>query len=165
MIIVYVYIGTFSDLISSTSSHSEESLSRYVYEPLSITRVDTETGVNVPNSSSGSSMEIAQHDSLMESIRRLSPDDQLTLCSDLISSYAVSHYGINIPSDFLKLAVEGMKNLLDAGKVNIIYNVSKGFGVKRPDKSDTLFPICRMPYGLLQYMTEFFISKPNQLVS
>ena len=58
-----------------------------------------------------------------------------------------------------------MKHLQDAGRLNVIYDLVKGFGTKRPDGSDSYFPTKRMPMGLLQYMAQFFVAKPGQNVS
>ena len=60
---------------------------------------------------------------MLERIRALPIDDQLSLLSDFITSYAESNYGLTVPSDFLKLALQGMKNLQDAGRVNVIYSL------------------------------------------
>ena len=80
-------------------------------------------------------------------------------------SYASEHYGLDLPPDFVQLVLAAMKHLQDAGRLNVIYDLAKGFGTKRPDGSDSYFPTKRMPMGLLQYMAQFFVSKPGQHVS
>lgn len=65
---------------------------------------------------------------------------------------------IFIPEDFLSKSVTAMCNLSQCGRYNIIYGISKGIGTFRPDGSDTLIPIRKMPMGLLEYLTKFFIS-------
>ena len=48
-----------------------------------------------------------------------------------------------------------MKTFEIKGKVNVLYELAKGFGVLRPDQSDTCFPMMRMPFGTLEYMATF----------
>ena len=57
-----------------------------------------------------------------------------------------------------------MKHLQDAGRLNVIYDLVKGYGTKCPDGSDSYFPTKRIPMGLLQYMAQFFVAKPGQHV-
>ena len=123
---------------------------------------DTAVVVQASSIESGSSLEIVHSDSLMEHIAALSADEQLNLMSDLFSSHASSNYGLTVPPDFIKLSLQGMKHLEAGGRLN---GLAKGFGTKRPDGSDSCFPTTRMPIGLLQYMIQFFITKPGLHVS
>lgn len=79
----------------------------------------------------------------------------------LISHVALHQYGVHIPEDFLTLA---LRNVWSVGKSNIIYGLCKGLGTIRPDGSDSYFPMSRMPFGLLHYMIEFFITDPGHEV-
>ena len=119
----------------------------------------------IAGSSSGSSLEIASHDPLLDRIMQLSLDEQLELLGEVVSLVATKHFGCSISSDFIRLSMEAMKNLEEAGKKNIIYNLVLGFSRKRPDGSDCYFPIKRMPFGLLQYMSEFFNAGNGHSVS
>ena len=67
--------------------------------------------------------------------------------SDLFSQYASQHKGLDIPQDFTKLALQGMKQLNATTKENVIYALCKGLGTQRPDGSDSYFPTSRMPMG------------------
>lgn len=85
--------------------------------------------------------------------------------SQWLTHHASEHYGLFIPPDFIHLALIAMKHLQDAGRLNVIYDLVKRFGTKRPDGSDSYFPTKRMPTGLLQYKAQFFVAKPGQHVS
>lgn len=113
--------------------------------------------------SSGSSLEIVE-DPLTDHIAQLPVDDQLELMSQWLTSYASEHYGLSIAPDFVQLALTAMKHLQDAGRLNVIYDLVKGFAMIRPDRSDSYFPTKWMPMGLMQYMAQF-VSKPGQHVS
>ena len=78
--------------------------------------------------SSGSSLEILKEDTL---------EDQLQLVSQWLTHHASEHYGLFILPDFIHLALIAMKHLQDAGRPNVIYDLVKGFGTKRPDGSDS----------------------------
>ena len=62
-----------------------------------------------------------------------------------------------VPSDFLVCASAGMKNLAESGRSNVIYKLAKGVGTKRQNQEDSLFPTSRMPMGLFEYATDFFL--------
>lgn len=85
----------------------------------------------------------------------LNNEGQLDLLSQLFS-----HIGINssiiVPDDFLILAYKGMKELQDGNRSNVLYSLAKALGTKRPDGSDSLIPIRRMPMGMIEYCCNFF---------
>jgi hypothetical protein len=57
-----------------------------------------------------------------------------------------------------------MENLHRAGRSNVLYLLAKALGTTRPDGSDSLLPISRMPMGLLEYMVNFFTASSIQQV-
>ena len=67
--------------------------------------------------------------------------------------------------DFPHLSLKSMKTLQDLGKTNTIYNLSKVVGEPRPDGSGTLIPLKRMPFGMVQYIIDFFASTNIMQVS
>ena len=142
--------------------HDENESQSDGYSPLLIQNIEINAGSCL---SSGSSLEIAKEDPLAERIAKLSHDDQLQLISQWLTNHASEVYGLSIPSDFIVLTLAAMKHLQDAGRLNVIYDLVKGFGTKCPDGSDSYFPTKRMPMGLLQYMAQFFVAKPGQNVS
>ena len=60
--------------------------------------------------------------------------------------------------NFQHLSLKSMKTLQDLGKTNTIYNLSKVVGEPRPGGSGTLIPLKRMPFGMVQYIIDFFAS-------
>jgi len=66
---------------------------------------------------------------------------------------------VELPSDFLELAVVGMKYLQDCNHTNVIYRFAKVIGTMRDDKSDSLLPVKRMPIGLIEYSVNFSMLK------
>ena len=92
-------------------------------------------------------------------------EDQLRVLSALFSELVKAGYNVpDIPLDFLSPAASGMKNLIDGGRLNVIYLLAKAVGTKRADNSDTLLPVRRMPMGLLEYSVAFFTCTAVQQV-
>ena len=143
------------------------SISNVENEPSSYSPIQIEhVGVQNTPVSSLSSISIEHKDSIMDSFRLLSSDEQLTLLCDMFSHTATSMFGLSVPSDFLALALKGMRNLSAAGRSDVIYGVCKGLGNFCPDNPhETYFPISRMPMGLLEYMVNFFTSEHGNTVS
>ncbi len=56
-------------------------------------------------------------------------------------------------ADFLQLSASAMTRLKNHGRSNVVYNLAKGVGT---EQSDSCFPVCRMPMGLVEYVTNFF---------
>lgn len=92
-------------------------------------------------------------------------DLSLDTISDLLTKFCSERFGIDIEQDFLYHAVTAIQNLKEAGRLNVIYHLSKGLSIQRSDGSDTLFPIKRMPMGLLEYISGFFTSSNSRSVS
>ena len=140
------------------------------YSPLSIERVEqpqsqVSHGFLTPScASSSSSLSVLKDDPLMARVSCLSPEEQLQFIGDLFSQYASQHKGLDVPKDFVKLALLGMEQLSATGKKNTIYALCKGLGTQRPDGSDSYFPTSRMPMGLLQHIVQFFVAKPGEHV-
>ena len=65
--------------------------------------------------------------------------------------------GINTnPADFASLSVKAMKRLQEHNKTNLVYKFSMCIGSNQPGTDEPLFPITRMPFGLVEYQIEFF---------
>ena len=65
-------------------------------------------------------------------------------------------YNVSVPDDFLKLSAQAFYHLKAQQRSNVLHNLAKGLGTVREDGSDCLFPIKRMPMGLLEHMASFF---------
>lgn len=67
--------------------------------------------------------------------------------------------GINTnPGNFATLSVKAMKVLQENGKNNLLYKFGYCIANTRPGSEEPLFPINRMPFGLIEYQIEFFSS-------
>ena len=108
---------------------------------------------------------VIRSDPFAESIDKLPLDEQLDLISDCFSTHISRYYGLSVPKDFVKLSLCAMRRLKDVGKLNVIYGLAMGIGTERPDGSDSCFTTTRMPFGLIQYMVQFFITEPGHQVS
>ena len=93
---------------------------------------------------------------VMYMFNRLPVESQLTLLSDLFSSYLTNVYSLTVPKDFLCNAANAMLRLSDGGRTNVLYHLAKGIGTLRADKKDSRFPVKRMPMGLVEYIAQFF---------
>ena len=104
-------------------------------------------------------------DRAMEWLKQLPPHVQIEVISNMYNTYASSSYpGLSVPSDFLELSLKAMSRLQDSSKSNILYGLARGFGTLREDSSDSLIPIGRMPFGLLEYVVDFFQSSKVNFV-
>ena len=69
---------------------------------------------------------------------------------------------MSVPDDFLEFSVRAMKNLKEAGRSNIVYDLAKGFGTKRRSSDDTLFPTKHVACGLVEYCAAFLVLKLSE---
>ena len=60
------------------------------------------------------------------------------------------------PGDYAKLSLNAMSNLQFNNKPNIMYKLAYCLATKRSGAEDYLFPMSRMPFGMVQYQIEFF---------
>ena len=75
--------------------------------------------------------------------------------------------GVTIPGDFLELSIAACNHLKRCGRANVLYNIAKGLAQMwsdGSDGSDSLLPASRMPMGLLEHISNFFISESLQKV-
>ena len=126
----------------------------------------TDCGNQLEHSYSPISIEVEDTvTSSLSMLEVLPADEKLRVISEMFCLYAANHYSLVVPSDYLALSLQGMKQLEVAGRHNVLYQLARGLGNMHPDGSDSVFPTSRMPMGLLQYMVDFFNSSPGQTVS
>lgn len=127
---------------------------------------DSSISVHHVTPSLPSSGVITREDSLMDSFRLLPPEDANTFVGEALSLVASRQFSIDVPKQFAEFALKGKQKLQAAGRSNVIYGLCRGLSLCRSDDPhDTLFPISRMPMGLLEYMVEFFNSEAAHTVS
>ena len=111
------------------------------------------------------SLQIGTVDTLRCQLSNLTTDEQLQLCGELFSQICSSQPAHTvIPLDFMSLSLKAMDNLKASGRRNVLYELALGLGSLRPDGTP-LFPMDRMPMGLLEYMVNFFTSSNISEVS
>ena len=102
---------------------------------------------------------------LVQQCTRLPIHSQLDVLSKLFSSYITSEMRLSVPDDFIILAARAMLQLKNSGRSNVLYNLAKAIGTPREDGSDSRFPTKRMPMGLVEYISSFFVAENLQSVS
>ena len=100
---------------------------------------------------------VAMDDPLFEAFVSLPQQDQVSLVSDLLSHIADKQHSVSVPKSSSAAKRNGTLNRKN--KPNLIYDFCRGLGSLRPDGSDSLIPTSRMPFGLLQYLIEFFTTQ------
>lgn len=81
------------------------------------------------------------------------------MCSCLDQSFGELMHTLNItvPSDFISMCCRAIVRLKEVRKdVCLIYKFAKCIAVKQSNSEESLMPLNRMPFGLLQYQIDFF---------
>ena len=90
-----------------------------------------------------------------QAVSELSQEEQITVLSNLFQEYALHHHGMVVPSDFLALSLQAMIQLERGGRTNVLYNLAKAVGTKRPDSQESR--LSRMPMGLIEHALYKFL--------
>ena len=94
---------------------------------------------------------------LIHLFSRLPVNTHLQVLSKLFTSYLSATSSVLVPDDFLCHAAAAIVQLHQGGRTNVLYNLAKGMGTLRPDKTDSRFPIKQMPMSLVEYVAEFLL--------
>ena len=103
-------------------------------------------------------------ESIVEILQQFSLESLLEVMSTFFTDYIDKKLNITIPEDFLTLSAKAMAQLKHNERSNVLYNLAKGLGTPRLDGSDSRFPAKRMPMGLVEYATNFFVADKMQQV-
>ena len=85
-------------------------------------------------------------------------DSDLRALSIAFSKYCMMNLKLEVCEDFLEVSASAMVKLKAGNKSNVVNNLSKGVGTNRSDESESRFPVARMPMGLVEYTTNFFVA-------
>ena len=97
--------------------------------------------------------------SLTHQFEQLIMQDQIEIL-ELFFSSACKCYGMKIlPHGYIKNSLSAMHFLQTRERSNILEGVAKVFGNMREDRSDSLFPTKRMPFGLFEHAINFYNAK------
>jgi hypothetical protein len=93
---------------------------------------------------------------LLSKSKSLASSDLSSLCESLFEEMMLRE-SIPMPGrDFIPLSLRAMRRLAQSNKSNVVYKLAKVIAIERPDSSEPLLPMDRMPWGLLQYQIDFF---------
>lgn len=95
---------------------------------------------------------------IRELMKRLDEHEQLKTISEVFHAYVLVNHSVNIPEDFLGVASQAMAQLKRHNRSNVLYNLAKSMGTLQPDSDNPYFPMTRMPMGLVEYISDFFVS-------
>ena len=161
---LFIYLGKACRLRATTALckrfksplEADAHFSQQLSSPSSDSVMDT--GVTVVDQSLVVSKQ-QQTDECLKFFASLENDDQLRLLTELFSRHFPS-----VKSDFLPLIIDSMKYLRKCNRTNVIYTLARVVGTPRPDGTDSLLPVKRMPFGLLEYTINFFGATSTQKV-
>lgn len=78
------------------------------------------------------------------------------LANSLFLKLAVMSSIDSNPADFCSQSLNAMIALKENNKSNLIYKFAQAINLRHPTTNQALFPMDRMPFGLIQYQIEFF---------
>ena len=97
--------------------------------------------------------------SILQQAKLLDTGDLLEMADEIFNELSTRKC-VPVPgSDFVSLSLLAMETLKANEKTNVVYKLAKIIACKRPDSSESLIPLDRMPWGLLQYQIDFFACK------
>ncbi|CAB4008422.1 Hypothetical predicted protein [Paramuricea clavata] len=67
-----------------------------------------------------------------------------------------------VQADFLNKSLNAMTTLLQEGKKNLLYGMSRCFERRKDGTTETSMPLSRMPFGLIDYNVRFFAADSCQ---
>ena len=106
------------------------------------------------------------HDPLSNEVwSSLDRQEQIQGISTLFSRYCLKEFCCVVPGDFLVYASLAIQRLTNSARSNILYSLARSIGTMREDRTDSLLPVNRMPFGLLEFIANFFIAKDSREVS
>ena len=93
---------------------------------------------------------------LLSKAKCLSSSDVSQLCESLFEEMMIREK-IPMPGkDYIGLSLLAMARLAQRQKTNVVYKLAKVIAVNRPNSTEPLLPMNRMPWGLIQYQIDFF---------
>jgi len=87
----------------------------------------------------------------------LPQEDQPTVLCHLLRS--LTKPGVTVPSSFVEDSIACMERCHHFGRAHVLAMLAKARGTLRDVGSESLMPVSRMPFGLIEYAASFFSSK------
>ena len=163
-----MYINYRSCLSKQQSTISDASTQTANFQPLVSQRCDTTSTSDASTQTANFQPLVSQRcDTSTQTYTPLQVSLKVPQSLHAVPLYDLSHafaskcasYAIDVPNDFLPLCLQAITNLKENERSNLLYNLAKGLGTKKKDTNETLFPLNRMPLGLLEYTASFYISE------
>ena len=86
----------------------------------------------------------------------LDNDELENLLNKLFLHLALAHNITSNPGNFCSLSIKAMELLKKNNKNNLVYKFALALCKTKPDTDEPVFPMDRMPFGLVEYQIEFF---------
>lgn len=86
----------------------------------------------------------------------LETDGLENLLNKLFLQLALAHNITSNPSNFCSLSIKAMELLQKNNKNNLLYKFASAVCNTKPGTDEPVFPMDRMPFGLVEYQIEFF---------
>jgi hypothetical protein len=95
-------------------------------------------------------------ENLFELASLLDNSDLEMLTNKLFLHLALAHNITSNPANFCSLSIKAMQQLMKNNKNNLLYKFAFTLCNTKPGTDELLFPMDRMPFGLVEYQIEFF---------
>lgn len=121
----------------------------------SIENIEEKYGIHY-DSTSDSSIVADQSNDLASQFKRMQMSDQVTFIDSMFSHVASSQALFDI-EHFVPKCLEAMQTLKQNGKKNLVDKFCEAIACKRAN-GDSLMPLHRMPFGLIEFNINTFTS-------
>lgn len=151
------YHLTLSDCLSElvlSKEHQPNKTTNTNPQVLHKTNPELNQEPNQPTSTTNSN--IYSVDDIMKAINHLNINELLTLTNNLFFKLALFKGIRSNPTNFCSLALDCMILLQNNQKTNLLYKYALAICKKSPTTGEYVFPMNRMPFGLVEYQIEFF---------
>lgn len=118
--------------------------------------VTRDSGVDMASTSSLANDLLPSVDSALNLLHHLNLDDLKTLTNKLFLQLALAHNITSNPANFCSLSLQAMVLLKENNKSNLLYKYALALCSTNPVTKEPIFPMDRMPFGLVEYQIEFF---------
>jgi hypothetical protein len=123
-----------------------------------LSQAEPESGLPEPKTPQPA--DIAQSLPTLESVLKLASHlgntDLEELSNKIFQKLTFSHNLTSNPANFCSLSIKAMQLLKKNNKNNLMYKFALALCKTKPGTDEPVFPMDRMPFGLVEYQIEFF---------
>ena len=121
-----------------------------------LTRIPPPPPRILPPPSTNNAQSLPTEESVFKLATLLESDDLETLLNELFLHLALEHNITSNPGKYCSLSIKAMKLLKKNNKSNLLYKFALALCNTKPVTGEPVFPMDRMPFGLVEYQIEFF---------